>query len=195
MPDPETLNPQKAAPLVLTTLLLAVGCTQATDGVARHDAKTAARLAMQQCDSDSNGLLDAAELAGCPGLQAAAQRVDANGDGAITADEIEQRLAAYELQSHRVGLVTKVMRNGAPAADLTVTLQLESFQGENVPIYSGASDQTGSVKLKSNGLAARLLPLGMYRVTIRDRGDGREVVQGCEIADDVPGVNRLELEL
>ena len=56
----------------------------------------APKKALELYDTDKNGFIDGAELDKVPGLKAALQQVDTNGDGKISADEIAARIQSWK---------------------------------------------------------------------------------------------------
>ncbi|WP_145247795.1 hypothetical protein [Aeoliella mucimassa] len=128
-----------------------------------------------------------------PALTSAKERVDANDDDAISADEIAQRIKVYDSQSSFVPVTVQLRLGGRPLEMATVTFAPESFMGE-MQSFTGVSDATGYVMLSGEEQKLPGLPQGFYTITITREG-GEQTIQGCEIADDVPEVSRMTFNL
>ena len=153
----------------------------------------AARKAMQIYDKNGDGSLDQAELRSALALNAARDRIDGDGNGEITQDEIEKRLSTYREMSDFVATTIQVVRDGQPVTGARVTLTAEPFLGENYQVFSGETDEGGSVMVAPpSGEMAGILPTGLYHVRIES---DKTVQRGCELADDVASVNRLVFSL
>lgn len=181
--------------LTIVSFCVFFGCSKSQSQLVRHEPGEAAKIAIETYDANSDGRLDSNELAKSPALEASVRRFDVDRDGALTAEEIRQRLEKYQTQSEFIGAVVRLTLGGEPLADATVMLEMEPFLGENLPTFEGKSDESGTVSLMSNGKSTQLLPLGIYRVRVQRSGRNDEIILGREIADDVPGVNRLSIEL
>lgn len=134
----------------------------------------AADKAIELCDKDANGLLNATELAACPGLLAALPNYDTSGDMQLSRDEIVDRLT--EMYSHGTGLTSfscRVLLDNRPLRGAHVRLVPEPFLGGDVKSAEGDTDGSGSAAIgipdaelpeKARGL--KVMQLGVYRVEI-----------------------------
>ena len=160
---------------------------------ARQTPAAAAAKALAAYDTDGDASLDKRELEASPSLLAARLRLDANKDGKVSAGELAARLEAHHGMSDFIATVIRVTRNGKPVAGVPVTLTADPFFGADDPVYSGVTDEHGTalVALVGGGMQG-LVPPGFYTVDVT--GD-EPAKRGCEIADDVPSTNRLEIAL
>jgi hypothetical protein len=119
-------------------------------------------------------------------------RLDADKDGAVSSEEIAQRIRQYQSQSDLVPLSLYVERGRAPLSGATVVFEREEFMGEGHMTFQGVSDASGAVALVSDGEDLPGLPLGFYRVRVSGPVDALE---GCEVAEDGPMGTRMTLSL
>jgi hypothetical protein len=134
----------------------------------------AASEAVELCDKDANRLLDAEELATCPGLLAALDKYDTSGDQQLDKDEIAARLS--EMYSSGAALTSfdcRVLLDNRPVSGAQVRLLPEPFLGGSVKSGSGVTDRTGSVtvaiadeELPETVRGLKKMQLGVYRVEI-----------------------------
>ena len=167
-------------------------------------ASNAAQKAMEMYDANRDGLLDGQELEKVPGLKAALKQVDSNGDGKISAEEIDARIAAWkESKVGRMSVSCRVRNRGKPVVGATVTFVPESFLGDNLHAASGTTDSFGTCSLREAGEDG--LPgvsPGFYRVQITKSGAkipakyNSETTIGQEVARDAAGIaGAIPLEL
>ncbi|MEX2309025.1 MAG: hypothetical protein WD738_15600 [Pirellulales bacterium] len=169
----------------------------------------AAGQAMEMHDADGDGFIAGQELDKVPGLKAAMETVDTDKDQKITADEIAERVRAW--QATRVG-VTAVMCtvtvDGQPLAGATVTFEPESFLGDGFQPAVSPTDEYGqaypSIPKEKRALPDMPpgMPLGFYRVKISKIVKGKEMIPavynsetllGQQIAPDDPAVLRHDI--
>ena len=178
-----------------------LGCSQLPTGPARpeFDPDGAATKAIQQYDSDGNGSIDLSEAEQSPGLLAAFARIDQDGDSALSATEIADRVRYYKSAATTIvsGGVT-ILAGNLPLTDATVTLEPETFLGEAFTSSSGKTDGGGKAYLAGADEDFPGLYLGMYRVRISRMVNGEETIPpqfnsetilGHEAADDIPNVS------
>ena len=159
----------------------------------RQAPADAAAQAIASHDTNADGVLDERELRASPALLAARTRLDSNKDGKLAAAEIASRLEAYRGMSDFIATVIHVTRKAKPVAGLRVSLKPEPFLGADYPIYAGVTDEHGAVLVAPPGGGMQgIVPPGFYTVEVTG---GATATRGCEIADDVPGANRLEIAL
>jgi hypothetical protein len=188
--------------------LLAAGCSGGSSraGV-QVSPKDAANQAMAEYDTNKDGVLDAKELEACPGLLMALKRVDKNGDGRLTADEIADRIAFFQQQDTQPDVGVEVTLDNRPLAGATVTLVPEKFMGPAAKSASAVTDEEGSGHFITEGTTYAQVTPGYYRVTVSKNAQGREVVPakynaqttlGYEVSPDAGGrgsTNILRLRL
>lgn len=164
------MSQRMTATALLVGMLLSGGCRQGAPAlVPPHVARGASSAAIEKYDTDHDGAIGAAELAGVPALKKTLKRLDANGDGKITADEIDTRIAAWQKSGIALTRTQAAVRlNGQPLGDAQVTLIPESFLGDNIKPASGHTDASGltflSVPNPKPGEAG--VHLGYYRIEV-----------------------------
>jgi len=181
-----------ALPLLIAIALLCVGCTQSTISIPdRYAPEEATAAAMKAYDTNSDGKIAGAELDKCLALKSAVIRVDTDKDQAISKEELLARLQLYEKGSDAFGTSVSVFSKGQPLQNAEVTLEPESFMGEDLPVYTLTTDETGSraPKVKATGELATMPP-GFYKVSIHHAQAGT-VERGVELADDVTTASRM----
>ncbi len=196
------IGTRPAAGLVAAVLLAMAGCWGSAPSRVHPQgiASDAAQKAMELYDANKDGVLDAAELEKSPGLKAALKEVDKNGDGKISADEINARIEAWkESKLGRLTMKCTVQHNGQPLAGATVKFVPESFLGSELKAGSGVTGATGvatiSVPLGGPDDVPGLSP-GFYRVEITKSGENipakynKETVLGQEVAIDAAGIQK-----
>ncbi|WP_145099809.1 EF-hand domain-containing protein [Anatilimnocola aggregata] len=154
---------------------------------------------MRLFDSNQNGSIEGGELAACPSLQAALPMIDRDGNGNLTAAEIEARLQQYGGQ--QIGLMPlqcTISRGGQPVANAHVQFVPEAFLKHAIQPASGKTDSQGVAWMKVAGSDTRAMQLGLYRVEITAPNDsGQETIPsqfnaqttlGAEVATDNPNV-------
>jgi hypothetical protein len=153
--------------------------------------------ALKEFDTGNKGYLDAADLEKVPGLKAALTTVDTNGDGKITADEINARIQVWrDSMVGRMPIACQVLHNGQPLKGATVTLDPEKFLGDNLQAGTGVTSAAGraviTVPLNDKDKRVGIGP-GFYRVRVIKSGENippkynTETVLGVEVAQDVEG--------
>ena len=189
----------------LMTILLA-SCSQGPARVNQPyiDADGAGELAMDQYDTNGDGVVAGDELEKAPGLKALLATADTNKDGGITAEEVTERINKWKEQQTGVTIFGFVLTlDGRPLEGAIVTLEPESFLGDEIKTAIGETGVGGSGGA-SIPKAERPSPtsppgmhLGLYRVKISKLVNGKEIVPpkyneqtilGQELAGDVPGI-------
>lgn len=168
------------------------------------DPSKAAAEAMSALDADSSGSLSAKELEAAPAIRAALQKIDADSDGTVSKEELAGRFGAYR---GRNGLVMplryRIVMDGRPLANATVTITPEPFMGPFYTACTGTTSRDGDVSLSSKDVLekgfAGLHP-GLYRVSVVPAGakggeparhaDTGDAEIGQEIAQDIPELER-----
>jgi len=173
----------------------------------------AASQAMEMYDADGDELLAGAELDQAPGLKAAIVTVDTDKDGKVSADEIEERIRAW--QATQIGVATVlclVTMDGQPLTGATVTFEPESFLGEEIQAGSGRTDDSGATspripkEKRPTPDTPGGLQLGFYRVKVSKIVNGKETIPaiyntettlGQQIAPDDPALmsQRIRVDL
>ena len=166
------------------------------------DPAAAGQLAIQQYDTDGDGLIRGDELNKAPGLENALENLDTNQDGSVSAEEIAERVRVW--QQTKVGAMSlscTVTYRGQPLPGATVKFVPEDFLGGEIRAASGQTDEFGLAVL--NVPASPDVPgdapgvhCGLYRVQItKDGADipaiyNTQTILGQEVADDCAAVRR-----
>jgi hypothetical protein len=184
----------------LLGLVLAVlaGCSGGRIRAPALDPKAVAEAAMAQYDTNKDGYLDPKELERCPALNCCWKDLDSDGDGRLSAAEIEARVARY--RESKIGLVVVVCGvelNDGPLSGATVTLKPESFLGPSIKPASGTTDEWGKAQMQIEGERVPGCQCGFYRVEISKKDQtgqdmiparyNTETVLGLEVGPDVRG--------
>jgi hypothetical protein len=197
--------------LFVFTLVGLTACSQGPPRVQQPgiDADGAGELAMEQYDTNSDGVVAGEELEKAPGLRASVATMDTNGDKAISAEEVTARINVWKQM--RTGLMSfgfTATLDGKPLSGATVTFVPESFLGDEI---KSASCQTSSFGGGTATIAKEDRPdptsppgmhLGVYKVKISKPAGGKETIPakyneqtvlGQEVAADVReiGNNRV----
>jgi len=193
------------APIAVTLTSLALaGCSQGPPRVNQPaiDADDAGELAMEQYDTNGDGLVAGAELEKAPGLRAALPTMDTNGDKAISAEEVAARINIWKQM--RTGVMScpfTVTLDGQPLEGATVTFVPEAFLGDEIKRASGQTGYFGSggatIAKEDRPDPATSPPgmnLGLYQVKVSKLAGGEETIPrkynaetvlGQEVAKDV----------
>ncbi len=173
------------------------GCTHRirTPPKPTFDPQGAAKQATAEYDTNHDGKLDKDELAKCPALLDGLKRIDKDGDGQLSAEEIATRLEHWHsFKGVLTPAHTEVTLDGQALADATVTLEPEKFLGETYLSCTGKTDQLGHVSFSGSVAGFPGIYFGFYRVRVSKVVDGKETVPakynsdsvlGMEVADDV----------
>jgi hypothetical protein len=194
--------------LALAALLQAGGCAK-SDGVTvpTYDPSGSANKALELFDENKNSAIDGSELAKCPGLQAAMPRVDQDGNGKLTANEISARVSQYQTQSvGMMSLTCKVTYNGQPLPGAKITFVPEEFMSKVLKPATGTANVDGQAGLTTEGAPVGGIQVGLYRIQVSlPDAAGQESLParfntestlGAEVALDVPQLERgLKLDL
>lgn len=197
-----------ASAVIILCLELAAGCSGRPSRLDPPEIPgDAGEQAVSKYDANGNGAIDGDELNKVPALKATLSRVDSDGDGRVSAAEINARIDAW--RKSRVALArvaATVRRDGRPLRDAVVKLVPESFLGDAVKTAQGTTDGSGDAHLQiSSDPDERGVQLGYYRVEVTKPGeDGKETIPirynaetelGTEITRDDPTSDRLILNL
>ncbi len=185
-------------------LLFLAGCGGAPSRVVpEYPASNSGSAAVQLLDADADGTLKEAETEKAPGLKAAFKSIDADGNGGITANEIDARVQTWA--NSKVGRISATLSltfNGAPLANVEVKLVPEPFLGTNLKTAVGTTNASGFVTPTAPETAEKLpgAAPGFYRVEVTGPSVpakfSTETTLGVEIAPDsmLNGPVKLELK-
>ncbi len=143
------------------------------------DASGAGRLAMEQYDTNKDGVVKGEELEKAPSLKAALKQLDKNSDGGVDASEISARIRQW--QDTKVGKMAVsciVTFKKQPLSGAKITFEPEKFLGSNLKPCVGTTDASGAATLTcedtSDGLPG--CPPGFYLVRISKQEGGKELI-------------------
>ncbi|MBN2021312.1 MAG: hypothetical protein JW809_00825 [Pirellulales bacterium] len=184
--------------LAVVTLAAVGGCSRRPSRVypPSIDASAAGEAAMAQYDTNKDGKVAGDELAKAPSLKAAIDKLDANGDKGVSAEEVTARIKQW--QDSRLGLmlVSCVFNyQGRPLSGAKVVFEPEAFLGPNVKAAEGTTDQRGNVSMTIPGGSPPGMAPGLYKVKITSdkmKVPARfndETILGIEVANDAKGMD------
>jgi beta-lactamase regulating signal transducer with metallopeptidase domain len=160
------------------------------------DPVAAGKKALEKYDTDKDGKISGAELDKAPALKAAMQTMHTNKDTGITADDIANRIKAWQATKiARIGgVVCKIIRDGKPVEGAEVKFVPEDFLGKEFKTAAGTTDKDGfatmSIPVNGPGDLPGVAP-GFYNVEISKSGEeipakyNSQTIYGLEIAPDV----------
>jgi hypothetical protein len=198
----------KTYPLVVATLLLATttSCQRGTAFVKQPSISPsgAGKLAMEQYDTNHDGKVAGDELEKAPSLKAALARLDTDGDGGVSADEVAARVNVWKgMEQGMTTVPCHVTLDGQPLVDAKVTLEPETFLGDEMKAAYGTTNQFGATApvIPKDQRPDPKLPggaqFGLYRVRISKVVNGKETIParynketilGQEVSYDDPGI-------
>jgi hypothetical protein len=164
----------------------------------------AGRLAIEQYDTNGDGVVSGAELDQAPGLRAGLPRLDTNGDKAISADEVAARIEQWRRGGVALmSFACTVTLDGQPLSGATVTFEPESFLGDQYKTASGVTSDYGTAsatipKDQRPDPTLSGMHVGLYKVRISKRAGDRELIPpryneqtmlGQEVSRDIPEVS------
>jgi hypothetical protein len=184
-----------------TLATLSAGCSFSAVRPPSFSPGAISREAMSQLDSNTNGQLEATELAKSPGLLAALKQADSDGNGTLSQSEIAGRIEAY--RSSQIGLMPftcTVYLDRQPLAGAKVKLIPEPFLATTIKPAAGETSEAGIAAPMIEGETTPAVQCGMYRVEISkpDSGGAETLAAryntatelGQDIAPDVAGLER-----
>jgi len=185
-------------------LAVVVGCSQGPLTDAKLKPSAAAEQALAEFDANQDGAIDTSELEKCPGLRAAQAAMDADGNGLLSESEIATRLKSYVGDELVVTTFPcRVLLDGRPLADATVTLVPESFLASALNPASGVTALGGDAVLTVEEVQAKGFSgvyCGLYRIQVSKRNAAgvetlpakynTETTLGQEVAPDVRDLER-----
>jgi len=169
----------------------------------------AGQAAIDAYDTNGDGALGGDELSQAPGLAASLSHVDADGDGRLTAEEIENRIQHWrEVDIAQVGVPCEVTLDGAPLANARIEFDPEPFLGPKVKPARGTTGPTGgaAISMSAEDLDDVRFPgvaCGWYKIRVTSDDQpiparyNTDTTLGCEVALNThwttPGVILLQL--
>ncbi len=166
--------------LILFGFLLATGCSYTQPRLAAPKIDSGApEAAIAKYDANGDGAISGDELKKDPAIKTSLKRVDKNNDGKVTADEIADRIGVW--RNSGLGLtraVAYVRKNGLAVAGAEVTLVPEEYLGANMKPAHGTTDSNGACHLSASSDPREAgVQLGYYRVQVSKKNTaGKETI-------------------
>ncbi len=138
------------------------------------DPAAAAAAAMEQYDTNGDGLLSAGELESCPGLAKMIKAYDSDTDGSISEAELASRIQQFVSSGAAlVPMSVNVLLNKRPLSGATVRFVPESYYGGAIKAAVGTTASSGAARmavpaedLPENQQNLKAIQFGTYRVEI-----------------------------
>jgi hypothetical protein len=133
-----------------------------------------------QLDSSGDGAVDKQEAIGAPSIVQAFVRIDKNGDGRLSGEELHDRFAFYK--EYGTGLMNQgfgVRLDGRPAAvGSRVDLIPEPFLKDVIRRASGIVDGTGQVAPVAENAEFPGMQVGLYQAVLYVSKDSKNPLAG-----------------
>jgi hypothetical protein len=136
----------RAVIFVVGLPLLFTGCSSRPAAVRPPaiNASQAGSQAIEMYDKNGDGVITAAELERAPALKEAMSRLDTNTDQGVSADEIAARVDSWkETQLGMTSIRCRVTLDGEPLRGATVTFEPEPFLGTEIKAAVGVTNPFG----------------------------------------------------
>jgi hypothetical protein len=162
----------------IVSLILVGGCSKSPKNFASMvDPAAAGKAAIEQYDTDYNSRIEGKELEAAGSLKSNLEKIDLNGDKAITADEIADRVSYWQSSKQlwsRTPIRCMVFHNKELLADAEVKLVPEKFLGDKLKAAKGKTSFNGVAILHAenhdSGDPLGVGP-GFYKVEITKAGE------------------------
>lgn len=197
--------------LLALAATLATGCGGGPDRIKPPSMSPSGvgSAAMDQYDTDGDGVVKGDELAKAPSLNAAIDNLDTDGDGGVSKSEVAARVQSWI--DSKLGVTNarcKVTLDGKPLIGATITFEPEEFLGDSVYPATDETeiDGTASPRVAEENRANKRFsgtPAGFYKVKVSKLANGEETIPsrynsetilGQEIAIDGKGMQKDWLE-
>lgn len=184
---------------VILALLFVGGCSRGPKSFAPEiDPYAAAVAAVAQYDANGDGLISGLELDKAASLKSNLDKIDSDGDKALSADEIAARIRYWQKTKQlrtRTPIRCMVFHNKDILLDADVKLLPEKFLGDRMKIAKGKTGFNGVAVLNAEnpdpGDPPGVGP-GFYRVEITKTGEeipakyNTETILGIDTSMDNP---------
>ncbi len=149
-------------------MAVSVGCSGPSRIAApAWDPAANAAKAMELWDTNQDGKLDEEELRQCPGVRSDMGAIDADRDRAISREELQKRLEAF--QETKLGLKAAfftVRFNGKPLSDTEVRFVPEEFLAGIIEPATGKTNRAGVVRPQAESAEVQAMQVGYYRLEV-----------------------------
>jgi hypothetical protein len=122
---------------------------------------------LEKLDTNADAVIDNEELLEAPGLASGARRIDKDGNGKLSRDELEARFTLY--RDRHLGLVSqefRVTHNGRPLVGAAVRLVPEFFLTDSIEPATGTTIIQGLLQPTIPDQPLALMRVGYYRVEV-----------------------------
>jgi hypothetical protein len=177
------------------SLVVGSGCDMGAKPIRPNSVnpKTAAKAAVDQYGKD--GSIAGDDLKKCPAIQDGLARIDKNGDGIVSVDELADEIKAWGADgTGRIIYAVKINHKGQPLAGAAVKFVPEKFLGTGFVAAEGTTDGNGVAALLIPGATPPGLAPAFYRVEVTKGGENipaiynTETTLGLDVAHGVMGV-------
>lgn len=162
-----------------TLFAAALGCSDSPSRLTPPSINSAAgEAAIKQYDANGDGGISAAELDKTPPLKSAMARLDKDRDGKLTAAEINGRIEDWKKTRVALTSVAPTIRlDGKLLAEAQVTLLPEPFLGESVEPATAKTNERGIARPRISAEPEGVgVRIGFYRIQISKTVNGKELV-------------------
>ncbi len=163
----------------LLVLTASAGCSPLPSAprIPGVSAKRAAAKAMSLYDTNEDEKLDVEEFSKCPALMWAVYRMDQDGDRALTAVEIAERIQAWKnSETQLIPVAISVYLDNKPLAGVQVTLDPAEFLGSSYPQVQATTNSKGEAYFKGSDPRFPGVFLGCYNVLLSKIEEGQETL-------------------
>ncbi len=181
---------QPRRPLALIAVALAslslASCSQGPARVNQPyiDADAAGALAMDQYDTNGDGVVAGDELDKVPALKSSLTQLDTDKDGGVSADEIATVIQHWqEMPLGMMAMGFKLTLDWVPVEDATVTFEPEELLGGNVKPAVATTDSFGTggpvIPKEQRPDPAHTPPgvqMGFYKVKVSKTENNKETI-------------------
>ncbi len=198
---------------MVAVLLMSIGCSGRLPALKppKFDPVAAAQAAMEQYDTNQDGIIQGAELENAPGIRFSLDRIDTNRDDGTTVDELSKMIQEKWLDPGDgvMRIKCNVTLNRWPLDEATITFDPERFLGDLVhPAMGETRDGFAAMSVGQEHMPhanARGVARGLYLVRISKAVNGKELIPpryntettlGVEVASRasyMPGVVHFNL--
>ncbi|MDO4858755.1 MAG: hypothetical protein Q4A17_12515 [Thermoguttaceae bacterium] len=176
----------KLSCFLLIASFLFIGCGRAKPKAPALDPSGMAAKAIELYDANGNGKIDGDEFDKTPALKFALKEIDADKDKALSADEIQKRLEAW--QASGITLTAPLFQckiGGKTVKEGTMKLTPEPFLGETFPAAEGTFVNGACQPGAPNAGNYQAIPVGFYTVEVSSPTGTISAGQcGVEVFDD-----------
>jgi hypothetical protein len=157
----------------LVCLIVAIatqGCSTRTTRVSapKINASASAAKALELYDKNQDGSLDTKELEVCPGILAALEEYDTDGNQQVSKEELTNRIAAWKTTSPAMSTVDcRVTLDGRPLVGATIRFVPEPYLEDALHPGVGETSENGTTTI---AVDPQFLPADLKRLRAMNAG-------------------------